>query len=204
MSLDELDSAFKTLEIINGNDIDVYIKMLMFMKPGKKQHMLRSELCHVAKPYIEEDKDICNILNENNYFKYDTRFIDDISNKVKTYKIDLCKKYIEMTFKNCINNIPLSADKINNVMDEVIDHMEFGFWKDDFSYGKYEDKFIPYFRDIYTATIMIFRTLCYDINFWNDYLSISHSFNEKGKRLNIAFEYKECGFDRRDYLEFTL
>jgi hypothetical protein len=90
----DFDHEFSTHDLVNAPDMDVFLKLIMFMDE-KSSQCLRGELNHIAAKYIDRCPRTKAAIKKNNYLSYDIKYLSEYYHKTKEIQIKLFTKSLK-------------------------------------------------------------------------------------------------------------
>jgi hypothetical protein len=110
----ELDEAFSTLDLVNTNDIDVFLKVIMSVDEKMAQN-IRGELNHVVAKYIDSDPNLKRNLKNNYYSNFNINYLSKNYHKVRDRQIYVKNVWLG----NSIKDYLLGSDNVFNAFNTI-------------------------------------------------------------------------------------
>lgn len=108
-----LSEQFETIELVNCNDLDVFLKVIM-LSDKKNNQIIRADINNLMRKYIDQDESLKSKLIKNDYSQFDWEYIDDINNKRRVYYKRLAKQALINIFNESFDYI--EAHRIINIV----------------------------------------------------------------------------------------
>lgn len=148
--MDDFDSAFDTLDLVNSLDMDAYMQVIMLMDK-KSAQCLRGELNHVAGKYLDSDEKLRQKFIEKKYEDFEIGYIEDIYFKVLNAKIDshrnIMKENIIKIIDTCVTFVQF-RELIENYAD-VVSNLDNNELSIENTYGEYLSNMHASYYQIY-------------------------------------------------------
>ncbi len=116
MSETELNNAIEKLEIVNENQIDIYLKLLMCSKSKQESEIIRSFVVDKLREFLDENKEIRQRLKNTNVSEYNTEYLGSFINEVNKQKIKNLKASIKEQCKKLLKSFDDDADLLNSLI----------------------------------------------------------------------------------------
>lgn len=101
----DLDKQFETIELVNCNDLDVFLKVIMF-SDEKSGQIIRADINNLMRKYIDQDESLKAKLIKNEYMDFNTQYLSiankTVNDKLQNSIIDLIRdSIIEILDREC-------------------------------------------------------------------------------------------------------
>jgi hypothetical protein len=152
----EITESFEIIDAVNCTDVDVYLKLIML--DNYQCTRLRADLCNSSKKYLEEDKEVLNVIKENNYKNYNPIILDVYAMNIKKFHLMRDKLFAELILKKIFKTAGGDIDILEEILDNMFDNMGMKGWDEDYKCDTLKDD-IGLLKEFYSVIFHIYNLL---------------------------------------------